>query len=68
MNVQMEPIFVITAAPTQMDHTHVAVTQVINSMKMGCNVMVSFGYEIHTECHYCCFNIIIIIIKPLALS
>ena len=41
MNVQMEPISVITTALTSLDHTHVAVTQAINSMKMDYNVMVS---------------------------
>ena len=41
MNVQMVHISVLTTAPTPLDHTHVAVTPAINSMKKDCSVMVA---------------------------
>ena len=46
MNAQLALIPVLSTAPTPLDHTHVAVTQATNSMKMDFYVMVSFGYQL----------------------
>ena len=47
MNVQMEPISVITAVLTPLDHTHVAVTLAINSVMIGFSVMVGLWSLLH---------------------